>query len=640
MTSDQQEPLRVEMRTSEGGHPKICVEKTTDTTSPNQDIKLFKKFSMKESVLFAEGAEKYSSLEQVEEEEEEENYADVVTYMTVVPISSSKLNQDFEAMKQEILSVIAAERKARTELSKQVDELANELNIVKMERELDAERIGTLESNLLRCESQLHQKRSWHLVNVAPPVIQPVQTILPPVMLSPPRPIQISPPTSIPLPEVIQASDTLDQHHPSNTTPSRSTPDENKDDDNNDDDNDDNEHCWSGSDWLAGFAVRARLRVLDIPIIENDTDVGISGVAWNPNNDTKLAANFRGDDVFVFNVSPSAHKLSSPLRFRGRDNIATCAKEVRWLFGGTCLATGGDDGCLYIWRASDAAPLIKVRADRNVVNSLAPHPNLPLLVTSGIDSEIKLFEATAPAVSLSTHAGFNKSGISQDAANAPLSPIARQCSTVPLVTPEACPLFADRQAVDSDSSRSVCDSEDDSLDPGDWERRLSERPPSITAAHARSILSKATSLREHADSYARRGAHTAAARSYDAALALTRFSPPSLSTAAERASLRNSCDIAAARQHIIEHEYDAALRLLRKIQTRSEGLLPYLSPDFYRLYALVTPTLDATTTIPSETDSNHVEEIPALIQPLPTLEEVDHMITNCAEGPFASSAAC
>jgi len=412
------------------------------------------------------------------------------------------------------------------------------------------------------------------------------------------------------------------------------------DDDNNDDDNDDNEHCWSGSDWLAGFAVRARLRVLDIPIIENDTDVGISGVAWNPNNDTKLAANFRGDDVFVFNVSPSAHKLSSPLRFRGRDNIATCAKEVRWLFGGTCLATGGDDGCLYIWRASDAAPLIKVRADRNVVNSLAPHPNLPLLVTSGIDSEIKLFEATAPAVSLSTHAGFNKSGISQDAANAPLSPIARQCSTVPLVTPEACPLFADRQAVDSDSSRSVCDSEDDSLDPGDWERRLSERPPSITAAHARSILSKATSLREHADSYARRGAHTAAARSYDAALALTRFSPPSLSTAAERASLRNSCDIAAARQHIIEHEYDAALRLLRKIQTRSEGLLPYLSPDFYRLYALVTPTLDATTTIPSETDSNHVEEIPALIQPLPTLEEVDHMITNCAEGPFASSAAC
>mmetsp|Transcript_4409 Transcript_4409/g.5479 ORF Transcript_4409/g.5479 Transcript_4409/m.5479 type:complete len:287 (-) Transcript_4409:199-1059(-) len=238
MTSDQQEPLRVEMRTSEGGHPKICVEKTTDTTSPNQDIKLFKKFSMKESVLFAEGAEKYSSLEQVEEEEEEENYADVVTYMTVVPISSSKLNQDFEAMKQEILSVIAAERKARTELSKQVDELANELNIVKMERELDAERIGTLESNLLRCESQLHQKRSWHLVNVAPPVIQPVQTILPPVMLSPPRPIQISPPTSIPLPEVIQASDTLDQHHPSNTTPSRSTPDENKDDDNNDDDSD------------------------------------------------------------------------------------------------------------------------------------------------------------------------------------------------------------------------------------------------------------------------------------------------------------------------------------------------------------------------------------------------------------------
>ena len=59
--------------------------------------------------------------------------------------------------------------------------------------------------------------------------------------------------------------------------------------------------------------------------------------------------------------------------FKGRRNVQTCAKEVRFLFGDSCVATGGDDGALYLWETATGSPLARLRADRCVVNSIAPH---------------------------------------------------------------------------------------------------------------------------------------------------------------------------------------------------------------------------------------------------------------------------
>ncbi|KAJ1461591.1 WD40-repeat-containing domain protein, partial [Pelagophyceae sp. CCMP2097] len=87
----------------------------------------------------------------------------------------------------------------------------------------------------------------------------------------------------------------------------------------------------------------------------------------------------------------SEDSLAFARSFRGRRNVETCAKEARWLFGDAVVATGGDDGALYLWDAETAAPLSKRRADRCVVNSIAPHPFDLGLATSGIDSEVKLW---------------------------------------------------------------------------------------------------------------------------------------------------------------------------------------------------------------------------------------------------------
>ena len=37
----------------------------------------------------------------------------------------------------------------------------------------------------------------------------------------------------------------------------------------------------------------------------------------------------------------------------GRRNVQTCAKEVRFVLGESAVATGGDDGALYVWCVRD-----------------------------------------------------------------------------------------------------------------------------------------------------------------------------------------------------------------------------------------------------------------------------------------------
>ena len=51
--------------------------------------------------------------------------------------------------------------------------------------------------------------------------------------------------------------------------------------------------------------------------------------------------------------------------------------------------SGGDCGHLFLWSTESGQLLRKLRADRRVLNSLAPHPLLQAVAASGIDADIK-----------------------------------------------------------------------------------------------------------------------------------------------------------------------------------------------------------------------------------------------------------
>ncbi|CAE8696285.1 unnamed protein product, partial [Polarella glacialis] len=144
-------------------------------------------------------------------------------------------------------------------------------------------------------------------------------------------------------------------------------------------------------------------------------DIGISGVTWRSDG-RRLLANYRGGDILMFDMDQSMEscaggcasedlpqesaralgngcvQLNSVQRYEGRDNEQTCAKEVRFLCGGSAVGSGGDCGNLFIWEASSGRLLRKLPADRCVVNCVASHPVLPVVVSSGIDSEIKVWD--------------------------------------------------------------------------------------------------------------------------------------------------------------------------------------------------------------------------------------------------------
>lgn len=58
------------------------------------------------------------------------------------------------------------------------------------------------------------------------------------------------------------------------------------------------------------------------------------------------------------------------------------------------VTSGSDDGNFFIWRKATGKLHGILEGDGSVVNVIEPHPRLPLIAVSGIDTTVKLF---APA---------------------------------------------------------------------------------------------------------------------------------------------------------------------------------------------------------------------------------------------------
>ncbi|TNY21267.1 WD repeat-containing protein [Rhodotorula diobovata] len=88
--------------------------------------------------------------------------------------------------------------------------------------------------------------------------------------------------------------------------------------------------------------------------------------------------------------------LVAPLKhYTGHANTQT-VKDVNWLTPNLVIS-GSDDGNTFIWDRETEEIRAIYKGDDDVVNVMQPHPRLPLVAISGIDSTPKLFGPTTDA---------------------------------------------------------------------------------------------------------------------------------------------------------------------------------------------------------------------------------------------------
>ncbi|XP_034937324.1 DDB1- and CUL4-associated factor 6-like isoform X2 [Chelonus insularis] len=110
-----------------------------------------------------------------------------------------------------------------------------------------------------------------------------------------------------------------------------------------------------------------------------------------------IRAAFGCNESINVNTSTEFHVRQ---KYMGHRNARTMIKEANF-WGNDFVMSGSDCGHVFIWERETAKLCMLLEADQHVVNCLQPHPYLPMLATSGIDYDVKLW---AP---INAEANFN-----------------------------------------------------------------------------------------------------------------------------------------------------------------------------------------------------------------------------------------
>jgi len=91
------------------------------------------------------------------------------------------------------------------------------------------------------------------------------------------------------------------------------------------------------------------------------------------------------------------------IMYRGHRNARTMIKEANF-WGDDFVLSGSDCGRVFIWDRHTAELVMLLEGDRHVVNCVQPHPFDPVLATSGIDHDIKIWAPLAEKPATLDHA--------------------------------------------------------------------------------------------------------------------------------------------------------------------------------------------------------------------------------------------
>ncbi|XP_020874360.1 DDB1- and CUL4-associated factor 8 isoform X1 [Arabidopsis lyrata subsp. lyrata] len=156
------------------------------------------------------------------------------------------------------------------------------------------------------------------------------------------------------------------------------------------------------------------------PHLIGNEEVGITGLAFS--EQSELLVSYNDEFIYLFtpdmglgsNPIPSSpiskssvsksesasspkdeNEHSVPLVYKGHKNSET-VKGVNF-FGprSEYVVSGSDCGRIFIWRKKGGELIRVMEADRHVVNCIEPHPHIPVLASSGIESDIKVWTSKA-----------------------------------------------------------------------------------------------------------------------------------------------------------------------------------------------------------------------------------------------------
>ncbi|XP_042858395.1 DDB1- and CUL4-associated factor 8-like [Penaeus japonicus] len=161
-----------------------------------------------------------------------------------------------------------------------------------------------------------------------------------------------------------------------------------------------NQFCVSGHDQYVRIYDR-RCGNLDFPVLkfcprhlyEAVPTPTVTCAVYSGNGDSILAS-YNDDDIYLFDTSRS-EAADAVHRYSGHRNSAT-VKGVNFFGPGSqYIVSGSDCGNIFFWHRETEAIVQCMPGDENgVVNVLEPHPHIPVLATSGLDDDVKIWVPT------------------------------------------------------------------------------------------------------------------------------------------------------------------------------------------------------------------------------------------------------
>jgi len=106
---------------------------------------------------------------------------------------------------------------------------------------------------------------------------------------------------------------------------------------------------------------------------------------------SELLCSYNDEDIYLFDTSHS-QGADYIKRYKGHRNNATVKGVNFYGDRSEYVVSGSDCGNIFFWERESQQILHYVEGDKGgVVNVIEPHPNLPVLATSGLDSEVKIW---------------------------------------------------------------------------------------------------------------------------------------------------------------------------------------------------------------------------------------------------------
>lgn len=131
-------------------------------------------------------------------------------------------------------------------------------------------------------------------------------------------------------------------------------------------------------------------------LVNSESKANITCLVYS-HDGSELLASYNDEDIYLFD---SAHSDGAQYtrRYKGHRNNAT-VKGVNF-YGpkSEFVVSGSDCGHIFLWEKSSCQIVQFMEGDKGgVVNCLEPHPHLPVLATSGLDHDVKIWAPTAEA---------------------------------------------------------------------------------------------------------------------------------------------------------------------------------------------------------------------------------------------------